>query len=124
MDWLFKKRTKSILNKFLDTNIILVAKGANFFGQTSKRLTQVRGNGVLVLTSEQLYFEMWTSRRKIAIPRKDIKAVEIAKAHLKKTKMVPLLKVIFTNDMGQEDSAAWWVKDIDAWIEKLKKRVA
>jgi hypothetical protein len=37
--------------------------------------------------------------------------------------MVPLLKVIFTNETGQEDSAAWWVEDIDAWIEKLKKRV-
>ncbi len=55
---LFQKRIVEILDKFKDKNIILSIKNANFFGQKSHKSTQIRGNGVLILTADDLYFEM------------------------------------------------------------------
>jgi len=37
-----------------------------------------------------------------------------------KTKDVRLLKVFFHNENGQPDSAAWQVKDLEAWLALLK----
>ncbi len=43
------KRAKEVLDKFRDRKILGVTSNANFFGQESQGLTQIRGNGVLVL---------------------------------------------------------------------------
>ena len=123
---MFAKRSKSILEKFEGKDIIRALVGANFFGQESLKLRQVRGNGVFVLTSKELYFEMWMPKRVYRIPIYSIIDIEETKWHLKKTKSRPLLKVIFTNPTGETDSAAWIVKDLDLWISdiiyRMKKR--
>ena len=55
---IFKKRTQEIEEMFLGKNVILMSKGANFFGQQSKGAAkQIRGNGVLILTDKELYRE-------------------------------------------------------------------
>ncbi|NPE06841.1 MAG: hypothetical protein GNW80_01045 [Asgard group archaeon] len=121
---MFAKRSTSILEKFEDKDIIRAFVGANFFGQESLKLRQVRGNGVLVLTSKELYFEMWTPNRVYRIPIHSIIDFEETKWHLRKTKNRPLLKIIFTNPMGETDSAAWIVKDLDLWINDIRNQMA
>lgn len=91
-------RAKEVLDKFKDKKLLGVSSNANFFGQESKGLAQIRGNGVLLLTENELYFEMWVPKRELNIPLAHILKVETAKSHLKKTKLTPLLKVIFKND--------------------------
>ncbi|MHA1121367.1 MAG: hypothetical protein ACTSPC_00965 [Candidatus Heimdallarchaeota archaeon] len=116
---MFANRSKSILKKFGDKDIIRVFVGANFFGQESLKLRQVRGNGVLVLTSKELYFEMWIPKRVFRIPLYSIIDFEETKWHLRKTKNRPLLKIIFTNQKGETDSAAWIVRDLDLWVNDI-----
>jgi len=116
---MFANRSKSILKKFEDKDIIRVFVGANFFGQESLKLRQVRGNGVLVLTSKELYFEMWIPKRVFRIPLYSIIDFEETKWHLRKTKNRPLLKIIFTNQKGETDSAAWIVRDLDLWVNDI-----
>jgi len=121
---MFAKRSKSILEKFEVKDIICLLVGANFFGQESLKLRQVRGNGVLVLTSEELYFEMWISKRVFRIPIYSIIDLEETKWHLRKTKNRLLLKIIFTNSMGETDSVAWIVRDLDLWINEIQNQMA
>ena len=117
---LFQKRIIEILNKFKAKNIILSLKNANFSGQQSHKSTQIRGNGVLILTAEDLYFEMWRPKKILQIPISSILKIEITKSFLPKSVFRKLLKVVFTNQEGEEDAAAWWVTSLDKWIEELE----
>jgi hypothetical protein len=118
---LFQKRIDEILNKFKDKDIIISLNSANFFGQQSQKSFQVRGNGVLLLTQEELYFEMWHPKEVLQIPTKEILIVEPTKSFLRKTVFRRLLKVVFRNENGVEDAAAWWVTSLDQWIEEITK---
>jgi hypothetical protein len=118
---LFQKRINEIIDKFSDKNIIISLNSANFFGQQSRKSTQVRGNGVLILTAEELFFEMWRPKKILQIPISSIIKIEITKSFLHKSKFRTLLKVVFTNKEGEEDAAAWWVSSLDKWIEELEK---
>ena len=120
---LFKKRTKEILSKFPEHKIALQSVGANFFGVESKGVKQVRGNGVLLLTDYELFFEMWWPKRILEIPIRDIIKVDNSKWHLKKTKSRPLVKVYFINKEGKEDSAAWMVRDLEAWTRIIENNI-
>ncbi len=121
---LFKKRQEEIMQKFEGQNVLGAFGSANFFGLESKGVKQVRGNGVLVLTEDKLYYEMWVKPKTIIeIPIKLIKKVDIVKSHLHKSKFKPLLKVIFINRLGEVDSVAWMVKNITEWKETLENLI-
>ena len=116
--FLFKKRIREIFEPFKGIPKIISAQNVNYLGQETKGLGQVRGNGCLILTDTELYYEMWVPKRILRIPRKNILRVENPppKWHLKKTKSRLLLKVHFINDEGKEDSAAWIVPHLEQWI--------
>jgi hypothetical protein len=118
---LFQKRINEIIDKFSDKNIIISLNSANFFGQQSRKSTQVRGNGVLILNTEELYFEMWRPKKILQIPISAILKVEITKSFLHKSVFRKLLKIVFQNEKGEEDAAAWWVTSLDKWIEEIEK---
>lgn len=117
---MFRKKSGKIMEKYSNLGIILSCKGANFFGQESLKLKQVRGNGVLLLTNEELIFELWVPKTILRIPLSKIHGLEKTKWHLRKTKGVNLIKVRFTNEENNEDSAAWWVQDIEQWTQMLE----
>ncbi|MHA2390332.1 MAG: hypothetical protein ACXAEX_00040 [Promethearchaeota archaeon] len=92
---------------------------SNFFGQESSGLWKVRGNGVLILTDEKLYFGMWKPQKELFIPIKSIIEISTPKSHMHRSILRPLLKIIFKNENGDSDSAAWYVRHLDRWIELL-----
>ena len=94
-------------------------ESANCFGIESAGAWQIRGNGCLAATGDEVLFIMWVPRRELLIPRTRIIAVERTRSHLGKTIGRPLLRVRFTNDSGDEDSVAWYVKDLPAWEAAL-----
>ncbi|MHA2399680.1 MAG: hypothetical protein ACXADU_12430 [Promethearchaeota archaeon] len=55
---IFKKRINEIHEKFRGQTILLSDDMANFFGQESLGVWKIRGNGVLLLTKEDLFFGM------------------------------------------------------------------
>ena len=118
---MLRRRSKSIIEKFESNDIIRICNGANFFGQEKYGAKQVRGNGVLILTPDKLFFEMWFPKKELSIPFKDITSVETTKWHLKKSKNRLLLKVLFTNDVGKTDSGAWLVQELDSWVQALEQ---
>ncbi|MEW6553898.1 MAG: hypothetical protein AB1384_06400 [Actinomycetota bacterium] len=87
----------------------------NYFGLLSEGLAQVRGNGLLALTSGGIRFRMLAPQRTLFIPRGSVRAVSHPRWFLKKTKARDLLRVDFINDRGDEDAAAWIVRDPRWW---------
>ena len=100
---------------------ILTSPMANLFGLESKGMKQVRGNGILLLTSSRLYYRMLLPKKEILIPLHNIDSVETPKSFLGKTKGMKLLKVNFRNDTGARDSAAWLVDRLEEWVETLRQ---
>ncbi len=99
-------------DKLGEGDILHLERGANFFGQESKGYAQLRGNGVLVITGKELYFEMWMPERELSVPLSSILRIETPRFYLGKTKGYPLLKVVFRNSRGEVDSMAWMVRDL------------
>jgi hypothetical protein len=87
----------------------------NFFGEKSKGMTQIRGNGALLLTKDYLYFQMWIPKKEIKIPLDKIENIEEVKSFLGKSKLRPLLKIDYIDENGQKNSAAWLVKNLQKW---------
>lgn len=100
--------------------MLVADESANFFGVESRGKGQVRGNGYLAASPGQILFVMWMPRRELAIPRHRVTAVERTRSHLGKSVGRELLRVRFTNDAGEPDSAAWLVRDLGAWESALR----
>lgn len=95
--------------------------GAFLFGQQSLGVTQLRGNGTLVLTSSELFFKPWVGKREFLIPLGAIRSIETPKSHLGKTQLVPLLKVVYSDNASRADSIAWRVRDLAGWIRAIEE---
>jgi len=98
---------------------LLREEDANSFGVESAGKWQVRGNGNLALTEHELLFAQWVPNRLVRIPRKSIVQVTTARSHLGKTVFRDLLKVVWTTELGTQDSIALWVRDLDGWLAAL-----
>jgi hypothetical protein len=121
---LFKKRIDEILSKNRDKTILISDDMANFFGQESQGVRKVRGNGVLILTEEQLFFGMWKPKKEMIIPIKSILEISNPKSHMHRSAFKLLLKISFKNESGNLDSAAWYVKHFNKWNEHLNELIA
>ena len=119
----FRRRRQKIVDEVRqrlgDTEIIAIDESANCFGVESAGVTQIRGNGCLAATADELLFIMWIPRKEISIPRPWITAVERADSHLGKRIFRPLLRVRFKDDQNRMDSVAWAVRDLPAWEAAL-----
>ena len=97
---------------------VLREDDANTFGIESHGKSQVRGNGTLALTADELLFAQWVPDRLLRIPRVAITEVTTTRSWLGKTIFRQLLLVRWTGDAGA-DAIALWVKDLDGWIAVL-----
>jgi len=120
----FRKRIKEIHDKYVDKTILLLDDFSNFFGLESLGIWKIRGNGVLLLTEKELIFAMCKPKKEILIPIKSIIEITNPKSHMHKSVFKPLLKIKFTNEDGQLDSAAWYVRKIDNWNEVLNNLIS
>ncbi|MUG96076.1 hypothetical protein F7734_28530 [Scytonema sp. UIC 10036] len=102
--------------RFTDDQILQSETTANFFGFQSRGRGQIRGNGVLALTREELWFSQFITREEIRIPLVEIQAVSLVDSHLGKRVLGRQeLKVEFQTATGTTDAAAWLVGDPNSW---------
>ncbi|HWB79141.1 MAG TPA: hypothetical protein VG755_29475 [Nannocystaceae bacterium] len=101
----------------------LVDEMANFFGLSSIGAVQARGNGCLVLTDDELAFAQWVPQRLFRVRLADIVAVEETRSHLGKSVARMLLLVRWRSD-GADESAAWFVRDLEGWLAALRRHGA
>lgn len=96
-----------------------IDRAASFFGQESRGAAQLRGNGTLILTDEELIFELWVPERAFHIPLHRIQSLESPSSFLGKSRGAPLLKVAYTNEQGAADAIAWQVPDLSGWMRRI-----
>lgn len=97
-----------------------IDRTASFFGQESRGVAQMRGNGTLILTDTDLIFEMWLPSREFRIPLSSIQTLENPLSFLGKSRFAPLLKVVYTNE-GTTDAMAWQVRDLSGWMRLINE---
>jgi hypothetical protein len=114
------KRAEELFSNYHKDRIIYFSKEVNFFGQKSSGRTQVRGNGSLLLTPDELHFTRWMPKKSLVIPLDDIENIERVDSFLGKRKKRELLKVDFKNSKGEKDSAAWFLDNMQAWEQVIK----
>jgi hypothetical protein len=101
--------------RFTDDQILRSETSANFFGLQSRGRGQIRGNGVLALTREELWFSQFITREELRIPLVEIQAVSLVDSHLgKRVFGRQVVKVEFQAATGG-DAAAWLVGDPNGW---------
>ena len=111
------------MENLIKEKILIFDDMANFFGLESLGIWKTRGNGVLILTEEELLFGMWTPKKELIIPIKSLSKITNPKSHLHRSVFRPLLKVIFNNKKEGKDSAAWLVQDLVKWNEILNRLI-
>lgn len=117
---LARRTREEVRRRLAGRPIVRESLGANFFGLSSRGLGQVRGNGALVLTPDQICFLMFAPRREVTIPLRDVTRLSTPRSHLGKTVGMRLLKVDFTSPAGP-DAAAWAVRDLDGWVADVER---
>ncbi len=119
---LSRKALTQAMENWESEGVILSERVSNFFGRESAGYAQVRGNCAFLLTEAGLRHLMWSPRRQLTINWDKVRKAEKVKYHLGKTKLRHLVKVHFINEKGEPDSAAWYVRNVELWIEAINGR--
>jgi branched-subunit amino acid ABC-type transport system permease component len=82
-----------------------VAPMVQSYGVASAGRGQLRGNGVLILTAQELRFDIWSPQRRLVIPLAAVLRVDTTRRHLGKHSAQPLLRVTWRDAEGLEDAA-------------------
>lgn len=115
---LASRNLTTALERFPGAHIL--GRDALMFGQQSKGVAQLRGNGTLLLTERELYFRKWITTTEYIIPLGSVTSIETPRGYLGKTYSKPLLKINYQRDDGQRDSIGWYVRDLEAVIAKIE----
>lgn len=99
-----------------------VARSAtvNSLGLESRGRGQVRGNGRLVLTPDELRFGQWVPRRETRIPLAAVTSVGTERTWLGKWVGSRLLCVRWLTAEGGEDAMAWQLRDLEGWLAAIE----
>ena len=119
LGWLRRRAAARVRARLGEDRILLMDDRANSLGIESRGVAQIRGNGCLAATGDEVLFVMWIPRRELLIERERITAVERAGSHVGKTIGRPLLRLRYIDEAGREDSVAWFVRDLPAWEATL-----
>lgn len=111
-----RKLENQMVRDLIGEEIVKQTKSANYMGQGSKGMLQIRGNGVLILTKSNLYFSMLLPEKRLIIPVSSIGSLSTPKSFLGKTKGQKLLRADFDGD-----SAAWLVEKPEQWKRAIKE---
>jgi hypothetical protein len=114
-----RKAAAEVGRNFRDRNVVIHDSAANYFGLKSRAGKQLRGNGILVMTDEEIYFRMLLPSREVRIPLSMIKSVSHPRSHAGRSVGRRLLRVDFEDDSGQTDAAGWYVRDPEAWARAI-----
>ena len=88
-------------------------------GLQSRGRGQVRGNGRLVLTPDELRFRQWIPQHETTIPIAAVTSVGTERTWLSKWVGSKLLCVRWRASDGSEDAMAWQVPDLEGWLAAL-----
>ncbi len=118
-----KKLEHHIQKKFDKREIVGATTNANFFGKQSKGGKQIRGNGALILTKDEICFIRVAPFEEYKIPLKSVLEVSLPNSFNGKSVFSKLLCIQYKT--GSElDAVAWAVKIPESWEKSIENLVA
>lgn len=117
------EQISEVKEKFDEKDIVFSDYSANFFGKKSDGISQIRGNGIFLVTEHEIYFFLLMPRKEVCIPVKQIIAITSETSFLGKSKFRPLLVIKFEDSAGNIDSAAWLIRDLSSCTTKIQKLI-
>lgn len=117
-----RKLDKLVAERFDKEEMLGATTRANFFGVKSKGGAQVRGNGALVLTRNELCFIRAVPQKEYKIPIGSIRNVSLPRIFNGKSVLAPLLCVAYDTEYG-EDAIAWALRDAAEWKDSIEKMI-
>ena len=118
---LANRRLEELKARFPERDVIKLARASNLIGLQSPSRKMLRGNGTLLLTKDDLVFQLWLPKTEILIPRKAIREVGEVKSFGGKTVFQPLMQLRYSNALGEEESLAIYLSELETWIKLLKR---
>jgi len=103
--------------------VILYANGANCFAFPGEKFT-LRGNGLLVLTSTDLHFDMWGLKKQLKIDLRAIEHAGTVKSFAGRRGRLPLLHIIFRMPDGGQLETAFAVGNAQNWADVIRTGIA
>jgi hypothetical protein len=107
-----------------EDGIIKSEPAANSFGFLSQPMTQVRGNGTLILTSQAIEFFMLVPKKRVSVPLERITGLDNPMWWRGKSVASRLFGVYFKDVSDEDDGIAFWVKDTDSWLAETADAMA
>ncbi len=101
----------------------MMDKYALYVAKESDGHSHLRGNGYLVLTGDELFFEREMDGKIIMIPLSSIIKLDRTRRLGGQSPGKLMLKVEFKTQEGAEDAIAWKVKELDDWIQQINQTV-
>ncbi len=111
-------------NRFFGKNIRYLDKCAVFRAQESYGYSQSQGKGYLVLTDDELYFEMVLLSKVLSISAASIIGVGQTNRLLGVNPGRPMLKVEFKDSNGKNDAIALNVKELEMWKKAITASIS
>lgn len=104
---------------------ILQKNGAMYYGMSK---LEWKGNGNLTLTADAVLFQRWFPAKSIEIPLSSIKEMKIVMSHMGKTHMMPILRINFIAEDGEEKSfgvstfgaESMWMTEIEKLMQQAE----
>ena len=103
-----------------DKEILLSANGANCLAFPGEKIT-LRGNGLLVLTPEELHFRMWAPEKILELPLQNIVSADLVKSFAGRRGRFPLLHITFHGGDGRIMETAWSVVAPKDWARRINE---
>ncbi len=118
--------TARVASLLKDEQIVRSEVTAMSFGQESKGPLQVRGNGALVLTSDEIVFLRAVPEAELRIPLAKVTGLSFVRSHLGKATPFKLLKIEFDGDAGKDSIACMLRKPLEFRddVERLRAKTA
>ncbi|MEZ6195098.1 MAG: hypothetical protein R3F20_05120 [Planctomycetota bacterium] len=120
--WARRRAERIVASDYAGCALHRIDPLANQFGRRSRGLLQVRGNGLLLLLDDRIAFHPLARGENWEIPLERILGLSDPRVFLGKTYLRPLLAIRFRDDEGEEDEAAWAVRDPEGWRRDIEAR--
>jgi hypothetical protein len=113
--------TNRITQKFKQEDIYMMSFGVNYFGLESDPGKVINSSGAMVLAKEGLYYRARYSSRELFIPGGTITNIEVDNTHKGKDLHQYALAIVFINNNGKVDRAAFRVPHPNKWTTAIKE---
>lgn len=115
-----RRRADLIEASLRGEGVVRLTRKANFFGRSSHKYAEMKGNGVLALTTEDLVFIMLYPNREYRIPLRNIVKIEHPKCFRSRTVGKELLVVEYMEEQTGGDSIGILVPGPREWAGEIR----